>query len=125
MLENQIPVEPVTPLMRPNNELHNLKFHTFGPEFDIFAYAQKVEKETVLFNVVKPIFTYKDINKFLKSSKIQDYVNEIRIGYTMNENALYHCVKLNFLAKKILKIHIFYIFLAKKILKYLIKLNLF
>jgi hypothetical protein len=78
--------------MRPNNELYNLKLHSFGPEFDIFTYALKIERESVLFNVAKPIFTYKDINKFLKSSKIQDYINEIRIGYTMNENALYHSV---------------------------------
>jgi hypothetical protein len=77
--------------MRPNNELHNLKLNTFGPDFDLFSYSKKVSRETVLFNVSKPIFTYKDINKFLKSSKMQDYVNEIRIGYT-NENAFYHSV---------------------------------
>jgi hypothetical protein len=76
------------------DKFDNLKFQNFGPEFDLFSYAEKFNSNSdrVLFNVVKPIFTYKDINKFLKYSKMQDYVNEIRIGYTMNENAIYHSV---------------------------------
>jgi hypothetical protein len=81
--------------MRPSSQFDkfdNLKFQNFGPELDLFSYAAKTLPDRVLFNVVKPIFTYKDINKFLKYSKMQDYVNEIRIGYTMNENAIYHSV---------------------------------
>lgn len=76
-----------------NSHLHNLKFQDLGPEFDLFLYSEKVGRERVLFNVAKPIFTYSDINKFLKLSKFQDYINEIRIGYTMNPNSIYHSVK--------------------------------
>lgn len=75
-----------------NSHLHNLKFQDLGPEFDLFVYSEKVGRERVLFNVAKPIFTYSDINKFLKLSKFQDYINEIRIGYTMNPNSIYHSV---------------------------------
>lgn len=85
-------MQPPTPIIEPKNELNNLKLSTFGPDFDLFSYSEKVERERILFNVAKPIFTYKDINKFLKSSKMRDYIDAIRIGYTMNENAFYHSV---------------------------------
>lgn len=91
--------------------LENLKapkMQEFGPEFDVFDFAEKNGRETCLLSVSHPIFHYKNINKYIDFYKFPDFVNQIRIGYTSSPDAHYHTV---------IKIHIFFIF-KKDILKF-------
>jgi len=90
---SETPIEEFKP--QETQSLVNLKaakFEEFGPEFDVFEYAEKIGRENLLFNVSYPIFHYKNINKFINFYKFPDFINQIRIGYTLPPDAFYHNV---------------------------------
>lgn len=75
-----------------NTSIAPLKPEEFGPEFDVFDYAEKVGRENLLRQVFRASITYKDTFNLLKSSKIDNYIEELRKGYTSEKDAFYHNV---------------------------------
>lgn len=76
--------------------LQNLKtpkLDQFGPEFDVFDYAEKNGRDNLLNRITRPIFKYKNINKYIDFNKFPEFINQIRIGYTSSSDAFYHTVK--------------------------------
>lgn len=92
LFETISPIEPSSPSLISSSKLQNIKFDEFGPNFDIFNYSDMIGREKVLLTITKQIFSYKDLNKFIKNSIIDDFLAEIRLGYTLNQSAIYHNV---------------------------------
>ena len=63
---------------------------TFGVNFDVFQYAEKVGRENLMSNVFKSVMSYKDCNNLLKSTYIDNFIEELRKGYTTEKDAFYH-----------------------------------
>lgn len=90
---NDSPIEESKPLEAQSlKNLKAAKIEEFGPEFDVFEFAKKNGRENLLLNVSYPIFHYKNINKFINFKKFPDFINQIRIGYTLPPDAFYHNV---------------------------------
>jgi hypothetical protein len=75
-----------------NSFISPLKYESFGTDFDVFDYAEKVGRENVLKQIFKAAMTYKDVYTLLKSSHIENYLEELRIGYSSQPGAYYHNV---------------------------------
>jgi len=75
---------------KPNFTLINIE--EFGVEFDVFSYADKVGWLNMLKQVSLSAFAYKGLMKLLKIEYLENYIEEIRLGYTSEEHAYYHNV---------------------------------
>lgn len=69
-----------------------LDYNKFGVYFDVFGYADEVGRIFLLKQVTLAAFSYKEVYSFLKSSYLENYVEELRMGYTCESNAYYHNV---------------------------------
>jgi hypothetical protein len=78
------------------SNLKGPKLEEFGPQFDVFDYAEKNGRENLLLSVSQPIFKYKNINKYIDFYKFPEFINQIRGGYTSSPDAFYHTVKTTF-----------------------------
>lgn len=61
-----------------------------GPKFDIFKFSEEVGKENVLGKITNFCFGYKNVSQLLDKENLDDYIEEIRQGYSMNQPAKYH-----------------------------------
>lgn len=77
---------------KPNFTLINIE--EFGVEFDVFSYAEKVGRLNMLKQVSISAFAYKGLMQLLKTEYLENYLEEIRQGYTSEEHAYYHNVSI-------------------------------
>lgn len=84
---NKIPAMTL-PLFKP------IDLHSFGVEFDVFTYAEKIGREHLMSHIFKSIMIYKDCISLLKTSFIDSFIEELRKGYTQEKGAYYHNVSL-------------------------------
>lgn len=75
-----------------NQQLIGLK--EFGVNFDVFSYSDKVGRNSMFANVAVIAFTYRDVNKLLKTTYLNDFLNKLWEGYTSESEAFYHNVTL-------------------------------
>lgn len=88
-----INIKPPTKLPRSiTSFITPLKAEEFGPEFDVFDYAEKIGRENLLHQVFKVSINFKDVFNLLKSTKVDDYIEELRRGYISEKDAFYHNV---------------------------------
>lgn len=64
----------------------------FGVYFDVFSYANEVGRVFLLWQVTLASFAYKNIYNLLDILNLENYVEEVRIGYTSQPSAYYHNV---------------------------------
>jgi len=64
----------------------------FGVRFDVFSYADEVGRIFMLKQVFQAAFSYKNIYNMLKTTYAENYIEELRIGYTKEPSAYYHNV---------------------------------
>ena len=63
----------------------------FGVDFDVFNYSNEVGKQNLLKSMFCSAFSYKDIISLLNLDSINNYLDELRIGYSY-DSAFYHNV---------------------------------
>jgi hypothetical protein len=63
---------------------------SFGVNFDVFEYAQRVGRENLMSNIFKSVLSYKECSNLLKSSYVDNFIEELRKGYTSEKDAFYH-----------------------------------
>ena len=76
-----------------SNYVKPLDITRLGTSFDVMAYAKEIGRENMLSSIAKAVFYYKGLGSLIKNSKFGGYIEEIRIGYTMNKEAMYHNVR--------------------------------
>ena len=69
-------------------ELKLIDISEFGVNFDVFSYADKVGRVNMLRQVILSSFNYKDIISMLKTSYLDDYIEDLREGYTSERRCL-------------------------------------
>lgn len=74
------------------SELKFIETKSFGVDFDVFAYSDLVGRSNMLRQVVLSAFTYRNMIHMLKSSYLEDYIEDLRLGYTLEQGAFYHNV---------------------------------
>jgi len=72
--------------------LEPLDIKTFGVNFDVFSYGEKIGRKNLVKQIALSAFTYKDIHFLLNSNKLIDNLEEVRLGYSSEPNAFYHNV---------------------------------
>jgi hypothetical protein len=72
-------------------DLKLIDLNTIGLEFDIFTYCEKVGRKVALRQVALSCFSYKGINSMLKESYFDNYIEEVRAGYS-SQFSYYHNV---------------------------------
>jgi hypothetical protein len=65
---------------------------SFGVDFDVFAYSELVGRNNMLRLIVLSAFTYRNMIHLLKSTYLEDYIEDLRLGYTLEQGAFYHNV---------------------------------
>ena len=84
---------PFTNNKNTNSLVENIKYTEFGTHFDVFQIGDKYGREQLLNQVVRAAFSYKEVISYVKSTYLDDYVEELRKGYTEQPNAFYHNVR--------------------------------
>lgn len=69
-----------------------VRLEDFGTEFDVFTYAEDIGRENLMYSICLSIFNYSGIFDLVKSSCFAAFVEELRKGYTLNKDAVYHNV---------------------------------
>lgn len=69
-----------------------LDYTKFGVYFDVFAYAEEIGRIFLLKQVTLAALSYKEVYSFLKSGNLENYIEELRLGYTSESNSYYHNV---------------------------------
>jgi len=92
-------------------EIKLIDISEFGVTFDVFSYADKVGRVNLLRQVFLSAFNYKDIISMFKTSYLDDYIEELRIGYTSEEGAFYHNVRIFNISIYIYPISILYLYI--------------
>jgi len=64
----------------------------FGVNFDVFSYADEVGRVFMLWQISLASFAYNDIYTMLNISYLENYIEELRLGYTSQPSAYYHNV---------------------------------
>lgn len=72
-----------------------LDYNEFGVNFDVFKYSDDVGRIFLVKQVALAAFAYKDVYSLMKTSYIDNYLEEVRLGYTKETNSYYHNVRLN------------------------------
>lgn len=75
-------------------DLKLIEISEFGVNFDVFSYADKVGRVNLLRQVFLSSFNHKDLISMLKTSYLDDYIEELREGYTSEKGAFYHNVSI-------------------------------
>lgn len=89
-------VYPESPNLKPRNRstmmvtIKLIPLDSFGPNFDVFSYAEQIGRENMMKQIVLSILGYKDMINLLKSNHLSNFVEELRIGYTSEKFAFYH-----------------------------------
>lgn len=85
-----------TEILNPSKRTVNLRkavqISSFGVKFDVFSIADEIGKHNMFHSVANASFGYKDVYKILKTSYLDDFIEEIRKGYTSESEAFYHNV---------------------------------
>lgn len=88
-LLNFKPLSPITPSNKQliDTELVNTDL---GPNFDIFKFSDEIGRENVLKKVTDLCFSYKNVSSLLDKDSLDNFIEEIRLGYVNNKAAKYH-----------------------------------
>lgn len=78
-----------------NKLIKPIDIKQFGVNFDVFSYASEVGRIFLLKQVSIAAFSYKEVYTILKTSYFDNYIEELRAGYTKEPFAYYHNVKNN------------------------------
>lgn len=79
---------------QPCLSLNLIKINDFGVNFDVFSYSEKVGRKNMFINIAVISFSYKEVNKLLKTTYLNDYLLKLWEGYTSQADAFYHNVRL-------------------------------
>ena len=67
-----------------------LSYKLFGVEFDVFKYSEEVGRINLLKNITIASFSYKNCNNRLNLTCFNNFIEEIKNGYTSEKGAIYH-----------------------------------
>lgn len=70
-----------------------IEINKFGVNFDVFSYAETYGKRNMFMNITNSALTYRDVNKLLKNTYLNNYLEKIWEGYNSQSEAFYHNVK--------------------------------
>lgn len=73
-----------------------VKLEEIGTEFDVFSFADEVGRENMMYSICFSVFNYNGIFDLVKSTCFAGYIEELRKGYTLNKDAVYHNVSIIF-----------------------------
>lgn len=65
---------------------------SFGVRFDVFSTADEIGRHNMFHSIANASFGYKEVYKILKTSYLDDFIEELRKGYTSEADAFYHNV---------------------------------
>ena len=69
-----------------------LEISTFGVNFDVFSYSEKVGRRSLLNHIFYACISYNNCKSLLNIDFIDNFLEELRIGYTSEPSAFYHNV---------------------------------
>lgn len=75
-----------------NTNIKKYSIEEFGTNFDVFNISNEIGRKNLLIQVTRAAFNYKDLIKYIKCSYLDNYIEEIRKGYSCNSNVFYHNV---------------------------------
>ncbi len=76
------------------DEVKLINIKSFGVFFDVFSYADQFGRKNLLRQVMISSLQHKNILNLLKTSYLDDYIEDLRLGYTSEEGAFYHNVRI-------------------------------
>ncbi len=77
-----------------DKEFKFIDIKSFGVDFDVFAYSEHVGRNNMLRQIVLSAFTYRNMVHMLKSTYLEDYIEDLRLGYTLEQGSFYHNVSI-------------------------------
>lgn len=75
------------------NKLSLLDVSKFGYDFDVFAYEEEVGKKYFFRQITVSALKFNNVIDLLKDSFLDNFIEELRVGYSCNPNAYYHNVR--------------------------------
>jgi hypothetical protein len=91
-----INISEPTRLSSSNQMLKSLQLSELGVYFDVFDYASKNGRESLLRQVFYVSFSYKELISLLTQQNLDRFIEELRIGYSTQNDAFYHNVSVIF-----------------------------